>query len=161
MLQRFSTDHYPYAVEAAADGNVYVSTWGSNTISMFRTQADGTLSYSGRLTVGPRPSALASSPDGSRLFAALAGTDQIAAVDTRSKKVLQYLRDEAPGAPSEGSTRTRSLFRRTAQSPTSPKQTITPSPFSMLLAESPSKQESDFGLRVVYPLTGIRLPSSK
>jgi DNA-binding beta-propeller fold protein YncE len=104
VLQRFSTDRYPYAIEAAADGKVYVSAWGSNTISVFRTQADGTLSYSGRLTVGPRPSALASSQDGSRLFAALAGTDQIAAVDTRSKKVLQYLRDEAPGAPSEGST---------------------------------------------------------
>jgi len=103
-LQRFSTDHYPYAVEAAADGNVYVSAWASNTISMFRTQADGTLSSAGRLTVGPRPSALTSSQDGSRLFVALAGTDQIAVVDARARKILGYLRDGAPGAPSQGST---------------------------------------------------------
>jgi hypothetical protein len=34
----------------------------------------------------------------------LAGTDQIAVIDTRGEKVLQYLHDEAPGAPSEGST---------------------------------------------------------
>lgn len=104
VVQRFSTDHYPYAVEVAPDGKVYVSAWGSNTISIFRTLADGTLSNAGRLVVGPRPSALAVSPDGSRLFVALAGTDQIAMVDTRARKVLRYLQDEAPGAPSEGST---------------------------------------------------------
>ena len=104
VVQRFSTDHYPYAVEVAPDGKVYVSAWGSNTISVFRAFADGTLSNAGRLVVGPRPSALATSPDGSRLFAALAGTDQIAIVDTRAKKVLRYLQDQAPGAPSEGST---------------------------------------------------------
>jgi len=104
VLQRFSTDHYPYAVEAAADGNVYVSAWASNTISMFRTQADGTLSSAGRLTVGPRPSALTSSQDGSRLFVALAGTDQIAVVDARARSVLGYLHDGAPGAPNQGST---------------------------------------------------------
>jgi len=104
VLQRFSTDHYPYAVEAAADGNVYVSAWASNTISMFRTQADGTLSSAGRLTVGPRPSALTSTLDGSRLFVALAGTDQIAVVDARARSVLGYLHDGAPGAPNQGST---------------------------------------------------------
>ena len=104
VLQRFSSDHYPYAVEAAADGNVYVSAWGGQTISIFRSQADGTLSYAGRLAVGPRPSALRSSRDGSRLFVALAGIDQIAVVDTRTNKVLQHFHDEAPGSPSEGST---------------------------------------------------------
>lgn len=104
VVQRFSTDHYPYAVEVAPDGKVYVSAWGSNTISIFRAFADGTLSNAGRLVVGPRPSALVISPDGSRLFVALAGTDQIAIVDTRAKKVLRYLQDQAPGAPSEGST---------------------------------------------------------
>jgi DNA-binding beta-propeller fold protein YncE len=104
VLQRFSTDHYPYAIEAAADGRVYVSAWGAQTISIFRSQTDGTLSNEGRLVVGPRPSALTSSQDGSLLYVALAGTDQIAVVDTHAKKVLEYLHDEAPGAPSEGST---------------------------------------------------------
>ena len=104
VVQRFSTDHYPYAVQVAPDGGVYVSAWGSNTISIFRAFADGTLSNAGRLVVGPRPSAVTMSPDGSRLFVALASTDQIAIVDTHAKKVLQYLQDQAPGAPSEGST---------------------------------------------------------
>ena len=104
VVQRFSTDHYPYAVKVAPDGKVYVSAWGSNTISIFRAFADGTLSNAGRLVVGPRPSALVINPDGSRLFVALAGTDQIAIVDTRARKVLRYLQDQAPGAPSEGST---------------------------------------------------------
>ena len=104
VVQRFSTDHYPYAVQVAPDGGVYVSAWGSNTISIFRAFADGTLSNAGRLVVGPRPSALTMSPDGSRLFVALASTDQIAIVDTHAKKVLRYLQDQAPGAPSEGST---------------------------------------------------------
>ena len=104
VVQRFSTDHYPYAVQVAPDGGVYVSAWGSNTISIFRAFADGTLSNAGRLVVGPRPSAVTMSPDGSRLFVALASTDQIAIVDTHAKKVLRYLQDQAPGAPSEGST---------------------------------------------------------
>jgi DNA-binding beta-propeller fold protein YncE len=104
VVQRFSTDHYPYDVEVAADGKVYVSAWGGQTISTFRANADGTLSYTGRFEVGPRPSALKSSPSGSRLFVALAGTDRIAVVDTHAKKILRYLKDEAPGAPSEGST---------------------------------------------------------
>lgn len=104
VLQRFPTDHYPYAVEVAADGNVYVSAWGGQTVSIFHARADGTLSNAGRLAVGPRPSALASNRDGSQLFVALAGIDQIAVVDTHTRKVLRYLQDKAPGAPSEGST---------------------------------------------------------
>jgi DNA-binding beta-propeller fold protein YncE len=103
-IQRFSTDHYPYAVEAAADGNVYVSAWGGESISTLHSLPDGTLAYSGRIMVGPRPSALISNADGSRLFVALAGKDRIAVVDTRARKVLRYLEDQAPGSPSEGST---------------------------------------------------------
>jgi DNA-binding beta-propeller fold protein YncE len=104
VVQRFSTDHYPYAVTASPDGWVYVSAWGGETISIFRVLKDGTLANSGRLRVGPRPSALALSADGSRLFVAMAGSDQIAVVDTRNRKVLRYLRDHAPGAPPQGST---------------------------------------------------------
>src|SRR3954466_3186376 len=104
VVQRFPTDHYPYDVEVAADGKVYVSAWGGQTISTFRANPDGTLFYTGRLEVGQRPSALKSNPSGSRLFVALAGTDRIAVVDTHARKVLRYLENEAPGAPSQGST---------------------------------------------------------
>jgi DNA-binding beta-propeller fold protein YncE len=102
--QRLPTDHYPYAVELASDGYVYVSAWGGNTISMFRVQGDGTLANIGRLVVGRHPSALVSNKSGTRLYVALAGSDQIAVVDTRRRKVVRYLSDAAPAGPAEGST---------------------------------------------------------
>ena len=104
VVQRFPTDHYPYAVEAAANGKVYVSAWAADTVTEFQTKADGLLTPVGKWKVGPRPSALLSNRAGSRLFAALAGTDQIAVIDTARGKVLRYLSDAAPAGPEEGST---------------------------------------------------------
>src|SRR5579859_713959 len=104
VVQRFPTDHYPYAVEAAPNGKVYVSAWAADTISEFQTKPDGLLTPAGKIKVGPRPSALLSNRTGSRLFAALAGTDQIAVVDTAHRTVLRYLSDAAPAGPAEGST---------------------------------------------------------
>jgi DNA-binding beta-propeller fold protein YncE len=101
-VERLPTDHYPYAVEVAADGNVYVSAWGADTVSIFGVRANGTLFPRTRLRVGRHPSALASSR--SRLFVALAGSDRIAVVDLHRRKVLNVFKDAAPGAPSEGST---------------------------------------------------------
>jgi sugar lactone lactonase YvrE len=104
VIQRFPTDHYPYAVEAAANGKVYVSAWAADTVAEFHTKPDGLLTSVGKIKVGPRPSALLSNRTGSRLFAALAGTDQIAVVDTGHGTVLRYLSDAAPAGPAEGST---------------------------------------------------------
>ena len=104
IVQRFPTDHYPYAVEAAANGKVYVSAWAADTVAEFQTKADGLLTPVGKWKVGPRPSALLSNRAGSRLFAALAGTDQIAVIDTARGTVLRYLSDAAPAGPAEGST---------------------------------------------------------
>ncbi len=104
IVQRFPTDHYPYAVEAAPNGRVYVSAWAADTVAEFQTKQDGTLTALGKIKVGPRPSALLSNRSGSRLFAALAGTDRIAVIDTARKTVLRYLSDAAPAGPSEGST---------------------------------------------------------
>ena len=101
-IVRLPTDHYPYAVEAAPDGNVYVSAWGADTVSIFGTRADGMLFARGRLRVGRHPSALASTRD--RLFVALGGSDRIAVVDLHTRKILNTFKDAAPGAPSEGST---------------------------------------------------------
>src|SRR5712691_3197246 len=58
VVQRLTTDHYPYAVEVASDGKVYASAWGANTISIFKQRSDGKLSNVGKLTVGRHPSAL-------------------------------------------------------------------------------------------------------
>lgn len=104
VVQRFPTDHYPYAVEATANKRVYVSAWAADTVAEFEVKADGLLTTQGKLKVGPRPSALVSNRSGTLLFAALAAADQIAVIDTRQRKVLRYLSDAAPAGPSEGST---------------------------------------------------------
>src|SRR5580692_8688659 len=102
ITQRFSTDHYPYGVTLTADGQVFVSAWGGSTVSQFRVLADGTLAYLGRIEVGQHPSSLA--VRGTTLYVTLAGSDRVAVVDTKLRKVARYLRDAAPGAPPEGST---------------------------------------------------------
>jgi DNA-binding beta-propeller fold protein YncE len=102
IAQRFSTDHYPYGIALTADGQVFVSAWGSTTLSEFRVLADGTLANLGRIEVGRHPSALA--VNGKMLYVALAGSDQVAVVNTKLRKVSHYLHDPAPGAPPEGST---------------------------------------------------------
>ena len=102
IVQRFPTDHYPYGVILSADGHLFVSAWGGTTIADFRVLADGKLAYLGRIEVGRHPSALGVT--GVRLYVTLAGSDRVAIVDTRSRRVTGYLHDSAPGAPPEGST---------------------------------------------------------
>jgi DNA-binding beta-propeller fold protein YncE len=102
ITQRLSTDHYPYGVALTEGGQVFVSAWGGSTVSQFRVLADGTLAYLGRIEVGRHPSALAVS--GTKLYVTLAGSDRVAVVDTKLRKVVRYLHDVAPGAPPEGST---------------------------------------------------------
>jgi len=101
VVQHLPTDHYPYAVVAAAD-RVYVSAWGGTTVSMFRARKDGQLAATGRLAVGRHPSALAVS--GSMLYVALASLNEIAVVDTNARRVVRRLSDSAPAGPREGST---------------------------------------------------------
>jgi len=101
ITQRFSTDHYPYGV-ATTNKQVFVSAWGSSTVSQFRVLADGQLAYIGRIQVGQHPSAMA--VNGSTLYITLAGSDRVAVVDTKLRRVTLYLHDAAPGAPPEGST---------------------------------------------------------
>jgi DNA-binding beta-propeller fold protein YncE len=102
IAQRFTTDHYPYGVALAANGQLFVSAWGGSTVSQFRILADGSLAYLGRIDVGRHPSALAAK--GTKLYVTLAGSDRVAVVDTKLRRVVSYLHDAAPGAPPEGST---------------------------------------------------------
>jgi len=102
IVQRFPTDHYPYGVILSSDGTVYVSAWGGTTLSAFHVLPDGTLAELGHIEVGRHPSALAIA--NSRLYVALAGSDRVAIIDARSRRVISYLKDSAPGAPPEGST---------------------------------------------------------
>ncbi len=102
VAQRLPTDRYPYGIALTADGQVFASAWGSTTLSQFRALADGTLAYLGHIEVGRHPSALAA--NGKSLYVTLAGSDQVAVVNTQLCKVTRYLHDAAPGAPPEGST---------------------------------------------------------
>jgi DNA-binding beta-propeller fold protein YncE len=102
ITQRFSTDHYPYDVALTADSQLFVSAWGGRAVSQFRVLADGTLAYLGRIEVGPHPSAL--TVRGTTMYVTLAGSDRVAVVNTKLRKVARYLHDAAPGAPPEGST---------------------------------------------------------
>jgi DNA-binding beta-propeller fold protein YncE len=104
VVQRLATEHYPYAIAVASDGSVYLSAWGGKSVLVFASQANGTLSYSGRLGVGRHPSAIVLDKINSRLFVALASLDQVVMVDTRTRKVVRRFNDAAPGAPQEGST---------------------------------------------------------
>jgi DNA-binding beta-propeller fold protein YncE/predicted heme/steroid binding protein len=104
VVQRLNTERYPYGVVLSPAGDVYVSAWGGNTVSVFAAAAGGTLRQRGRIQVGRHPSALLLNGDASRLFVTSATTNSTAVVDTKSLKVLTRLADPAPRGPNQGST---------------------------------------------------------
>jgi hypothetical protein len=69
---------------------------------VFILQADGQLSYSGRIGVGRHSSAMVLDRLGSKLFVALGSMDQVVLIDTRTRKVVRRFTDAAPNAPQEG-----------------------------------------------------------
>jgi YVTN family beta-propeller protein len=120
VLQRLPAGHYPYDVAVGAHGEVYVSAWGGDTVSVF-APAQGVEAASGngsapaaasgaalveaeRIQVGRHPSALLLGAGGERLFVASASTDRVAVVDTRTRRVVAQLGDAPPAGPAEGST---------------------------------------------------------
>ena len=100
--QRLPTENYPYGVAVAPDGKVFVSAWGGNTVAVFSNK-NGLLQENQKITVGRHPSALLLNKNGSRLFVAAAGANQIPVIDTKSEKVLANLSD-APPSKNQGST---------------------------------------------------------
>ena len=104
VTQRLPTERYPYDVVADANGNVYVSAWGGNTVSVFSSSANGRLREETRMPIARHPSAMLLNHDGTRLFVASGSTDHIAVVDTKKKSVVARLLDPPPAGPSEGST---------------------------------------------------------
>jgi len=102
IVQRMSTDPYPYEVVVTPTGKLLVSAWGGETISVF-TSSDGTIKENGKIKVGRHPSALLLNHDGSRLFVSCASTNQIAVVNTQTQTVITNLMD-APPSKTQGST---------------------------------------------------------
>jgi YVTN family beta-propeller protein len=111
VVQRLPAGRYPYDVAAGADGEVYVSAWGGDSVSVFAPApgsaaagAGSVLTAAGSIEVGRFPSALLLGAGGSRLFVALASIDRVAVVDTRGRRVVAQLQDPPPSGPAEGST---------------------------------------------------------
>jgi len=104
VVQRLQTDAYPYAVVVSPKGDVYVSAWGGDTVSIFATATSGLLKERQKLAVGRHPSALLLDRSGSRLFVASASTNSVAVVDTKTARVLAKLLDPPPAGPNQGST---------------------------------------------------------
>jgi YVTN family beta-propeller protein len=103
VVQRLATEPYPYGVAVSPSGNVYVSAWGGNTVSVF-SPGNGRLVSAARIPAGRHPSTLLMNRDGSRLFATSGTTDRIAVIDTRTNQVVKQLDDAPPAGPHEGST---------------------------------------------------------
>ncbi len=104
VVQRLPTERYPYDVVTDANGTVYVSAWGGNTVSVFAPSGDGRLRETQMISVARHPSAMLLSRDGTRLFIASGSTDHVAVVDTKTRKVIARLLDPPPAGPSEGAT---------------------------------------------------------
>ena len=103
VIQRHPAGRYPYAVQVAANGVVYVSSWGESSVSVFTPSSSG-LVQAGRINTARHPSALLLSADGSRLFAASASTDAISVIDTRARRLIATITTHVPGGVREGST---------------------------------------------------------
>ncbi|MGH9441617.1 MAG: beta-propeller fold lactonase family protein, partial [Thermoanaerobaculia bacterium] len=104
VVQRLPTGSTPYAVAVSPAGNVYVSAWGGDTVSVFSRGEGISLAPAGAINVGRHPSALLLNPSGTRLFACLASVDAIAVVDLVAGRRLATLADPPPSGPAEGST---------------------------------------------------------
>ncbi len=104
VSQRFAVGRYPYDVVADKNGTVYVSEWGGNTVSMFRSRDAGWLEAGERITVARHPSTMLLNADGSRLFVVSGSTDHVAVLDTKTRRVVARLLDPPPAGPNEGAT---------------------------------------------------------
>ncbi len=104
VVQRLSTERYPYGVVVAGNGTVYASAWGGWTVSVFGADGNGKLRSGMRVRVGRHPSALALNASGSRLFVASGSTDRISVLETMTHSVIATLNDASPAGTREGST---------------------------------------------------------
>src|SRR6202166_1823116 len=112
VVQRLPAGHLPYDVAVGEAGEVYVSAWGGDTVSVFAAAPGGgaataaviRLVAAGTVEGGRNPSALLLGAGGSRLFVASASTDRVTVVDTGTREGVAQLDDPPPAGPAEGST---------------------------------------------------------
>lgn len=104
VVQRLRTGRYPFGVAAAKNGGVYVSAWGEDIVSAFRSGPTGLLRRTGRIVVGRHPSAMLLDDVGRRLYVVSSSTDRISVVNLERGAVIRTLIDAVPAGPAEGST---------------------------------------------------------
>jgi YVTN family beta-propeller protein len=93
VRRRLPTGRYPYAVVVDKDGTIFVSAWGSHTVSVFPQNK--------RIDVARHPSSMLL--DGTNLYVVSASTDRIDVIDTKTLAVIKHISDPDPGT-NEGST---------------------------------------------------------
>lgn len=96
--ERFTTLAHPTALAYHGDGRLFVAESGSNTILQIRDHeiARITVSIDPTHPVGPTPTGLALSKDGSKLFVTLAGENAVAVLNVSGQRpiVLGYIPTE-------------------------------------------------------------------
>lgn len=103
VVQRVHTDRYPYAVAVSSGGDVYVSSWGDDTVVRFHRR-NGVLKRVSRISVSRHPSAMLIDDHTQRLYSVSASTDSISVIDLLHQAVVATLRDAAPANLREGMT---------------------------------------------------------
>ncbi|MGZ4777934.1 MAG: SMP-30/gluconolactonase/LRE family protein, partial [Thermoanaerobaculia bacterium] len=102
VVQRLQVDRYPYGVVAARNGDVYVSSWGDDSVTRF-TPRNTVLRRGSRIPVGRHPSSMLLDESNHRLFITCASIDRVVIVSTTRHAVSGTIDDPPPGTH-EGST---------------------------------------------------------
>ena len=101
---------FPYTVVATHDGkNAWCSLWNASSVAELDLVTGNVTRWiklrlpSVAIDPGSHPTAMALSPDESRLYVALSNTDLVAAIDTRKGEASAWFSTELPGQHSIGS----------------------------------------------------------
>jgi YVTN family beta-propeller protein len=87
VVKEIVVGNRPFCIALSEDGKRgAVTNWLSNTVTLLRIEPP-TISILGTLEVGEEPRGITFSPDGTRIFVALAGDDSICAIDTQRLRV--------------------------------------------------------------------------
>ena len=102
VVQRLRVDRYPFGVAVSRTGDVYVTSWGDDSVTRF-VWRDGRLVRERRIAVGRHPSSMLLDDVHGRLFVTCASIDRIVIVSTKTGAIVGHL-DDAPPGVREGST---------------------------------------------------------
>jgi YVTN family beta-propeller protein len=89
VAKKIAVGDHPYTCVVSGDGNtVYVSNWGSRSVSEVDTVA---LSEARRIEVGDHPNDMILSPNGRRLYVANANSNSISVIDPAANRTVETI----------------------------------------------------------------------